>query len=294
MKVMVFVKATKSSEAGLMPSVELLEAMTTYNEELVKHGIMLAGEGLKPSSQAARVRFSGAKRTVLDGPFAETKELVAGYWIWNVKSLEEAIEWVKKCPNPMPEDSDIEIRPIYELADFGDIVTPELKERFDNMQRAADAAAVAPARFEQGRPLVLAGLNAHYTLETRAGIPAQWMKFVPYMGQVPGQVGKTTYGVSWNCQANCDFDYLCAVEVDGTAPRPAELTRLELMPQRYAVFVHEEHYSALPQLLEAIFGTWLPKSGFQPAEAPCFERYTEEFNPETGKGGTEVWIPVKS
>jgi hypothetical protein len=129
MKVMVFVKATKDSEAGVMPSEELLSDMMRYNEELVKAGIMLAGEGLKPSSQGARVLFSGKNRTVTDGPFAETKELVAGYWLWQVQSMDEAIAWVKKCPNPMLVDSEIEIRPLYEMEDFGDAATPELRQK---------------------------------------------------------------------------------------------------------------------------------------------------------------------
>jgi len=118
MKVMVFVKATKDSEAGVLPTQTLLTEMGKFNEELVKAGIMLAGEGLRPSAQGKRVRFSGRNRTVIDGPFAETKELVAGFWLWQVRSIEEAVEWVKRCPNPMPGDSDIEIRPIYELEDF--------------------------------------------------------------------------------------------------------------------------------------------------------------------------------
>jgi hypothetical protein len=129
MRCVVFVKATKESEAGVLPDEKLLAAMGRYNEELVAAGIMQAGEGLQPSSKGARVRFSGAKRTVIDGPFPETKELVAGFWIWKVKSLEEAIEWVKKCPNPMTSDSDIEIRPFYEAEDLGESFTPELRER---------------------------------------------------------------------------------------------------------------------------------------------------------------------
>src|SRR5205809_979795 len=124
---MVMVKASKDSEAGKMPSRELLEAMGKYNEQLAKAGILLAGEGLHPSSKGARVRFSGSKRTVVDGPFTETKELVAGYWLWQVKSKEEAIEWVKRCPNPMPTDSEIEIRQVFEAADFGEALTPELR-----------------------------------------------------------------------------------------------------------------------------------------------------------------------
>ena len=129
MRVMVIVKATKESEAGGMPSKELIEAMGKYNEELVKAGIMLAGDGLKPSSAGKRVRFSGTKRTVIDGPFAETKELIAGYWIWQVRSMEEAVEWLKRCPNPMLGESDVEIRPFFEAGDFGENLTPEAKER---------------------------------------------------------------------------------------------------------------------------------------------------------------------
>ena len=129
MRFMIMVKATKDSEAGVLPTEELLTAMGKYNEELAKAGILLAGEGLRPSSMGARVRFSGSKRTVVDGPFAETKELVAGFWLWKVKSKEEAIEWVKRCPNPMPGDSEIEIRQVFEAEDFGEQFTPELKEQ---------------------------------------------------------------------------------------------------------------------------------------------------------------------
>lgn len=134
MRVMVVVKATKDSEAGLMPSTELLEAMGRYNEELVNAGIMLAGEGLKPSAQGKRVAFDGASRIVTDGPFAETKELIAGFWLWQVKDMAEAVEWVKRCPNPMPGPSDIEIRPIFEAADFGEAFTPELAEQEDRLR----------------------------------------------------------------------------------------------------------------------------------------------------------------
>ena len=118
MKVMVLVKATASSEAGVMPTAALMAAMGRFNEELVKAGVMLAGEGLQPSRRGKRVRFSGQTRTIIDGPFTETKELVAGFWLWQVKSIEEALEWVRQCPNPMPEASEIEIRPLYEAADF--------------------------------------------------------------------------------------------------------------------------------------------------------------------------------
>jgi hypothetical protein len=134
MRVMVMVKATQESEAGKMPSQQLLTEMMKFNEELANAGVMLAGEGLHPSSKAKRVHFSGAKRTVTDGPFAETKELIAGYWIWKVNSMEEAVEWVKKCPNPMNGESDIDIRPIFEAEDFGDEFTPELREQEDRIR----------------------------------------------------------------------------------------------------------------------------------------------------------------
>ena len=128
MRVMVLVKATAESEAGIMPSSELLEAMGRYNAELAKAGILLAGEGLHPSAKGKRVAFDGPGRTVIDGPFAETRELVAGFWLWKVKDMAEAVEWVKRCPNPMPGPSEIEIRPVFEAADFGEALTPEIAE----------------------------------------------------------------------------------------------------------------------------------------------------------------------
>lgn len=129
MRVMVIVKASNSSEAGVLPSQKLLADMGKFNEELVKAGVMLAGEGLQASSKGKRVRFSGAQRTVVDGPFAETKELIAGFWLWQVRSMEEAIEWVKRCPNPHPEECEIEIRQVFEAEDFGPALTPEQKEQ---------------------------------------------------------------------------------------------------------------------------------------------------------------------
>jgi len=137
MRVMVVVKATKESEAGAPPDARMLEAMGKFNEELVKAGIMLSGDGLHPSSKGKRVHFSGTGRTVTDGPFAETKELIAGYWVWKVKSLDEAVEWVKRCPNPHQSDSDIEIRPMYEMEDFGDTLTPELREQEERLRKEA-------------------------------------------------------------------------------------------------------------------------------------------------------------
>jgi hypothetical protein len=137
MKVIVIVKATKASEAGEMPSQQLLTDMGKFNEELVKAGIMLDGEGLQPSSKGARVRFSGKNRLVIDGPFAETKELIAGFWVWKVASLQEAIDWVKRCPNPHEEECEIEIRPFFEMEDFGAAMTPELREQEERLRAQA-------------------------------------------------------------------------------------------------------------------------------------------------------------
>ena len=143
MRVMVIVKATPESEAGVMPSEDLLRQMGQYNEELAKAGVLLAGEGLHPSARGARVRFSGEKRTVIDGPFTETKELVAGFWLWQVRSLEEAREWVKRCPNPMEGESEIEVRQVFEPDDFGAEFTPELREQEERWR--AEAAARSPS-----------------------------------------------------------------------------------------------------------------------------------------------------
>lgn len=134
MRVMIIIKATKDSEAGVMPDEKLLTDMGAYNEELVKAGVMLAGEGLHPSSKAKRVRFAGTGRTVIDGPFAETKELVAGFWLWQVRSMDEAVEWLRRCPNPHMEDCEVEIRPVFEASDFGAEFTPELREQEDRLR----------------------------------------------------------------------------------------------------------------------------------------------------------------
>jgi len=140
MRVMVFVKATEDSEQGVLPKTDMLEAMGKFNEELANAGIMLAGDGLKPSSQAKRVAFDGPGRKVIDGPFAETRELVAGYWLWEVKDMDEALAWVKRCPNPMPGPSEIEIRPLYEMADFAEVLTPEVAEIHDRTREKLGGA----------------------------------------------------------------------------------------------------------------------------------------------------------
>ena len=146
MRFMILVKASKESEAGVMPSEQLLTEMGKFNEELVKAGVMLAGEGLHPSSKGARVRFSGGKRTVIDGPFAETKELIAGFWIWQVKSKEEAIEWVKRCPNPHNEETEVEIRQVFEAEDFGAELTPELRKQEERLRAQSEELAKTAKR----------------------------------------------------------------------------------------------------------------------------------------------------
>ena len=146
MRFMIIVKASKDSEAGVMPSERLLTEMGKYNEELAKAGVMLAGEGLHPSSKGARVKFSGDQQTVIDGPFAETKELIAGFWLWQVKSKEEAIEWVKRCPNPHNGESEIEIRQVFETEDFGAEFTPELREQEDRVRAQSDQLAKTAKR----------------------------------------------------------------------------------------------------------------------------------------------------
>jgi hypothetical protein len=136
---MVLIKASEESEAGRMPSEQLFREMGAFNEELIKAGIMVAGEGLHPSSRGKRVRFSGSKRTVVDGPFAETKELIAGYWLWQVRSMDEAVEWVKRCPNPMDEDTEVEIRQVWELEEFGGELTPELRAQEERLRAALES-----------------------------------------------------------------------------------------------------------------------------------------------------------
>lgn len=291
MKVLVIVKATADSEAGVLPTQQLLTEMGKFNEELAKAGMILEAAGLQPSSKGARVRFSGAKRTVIDGPFAETKELVAGFWIWKVKSLQDAIDWVKRCPNPMLEDSDIEIRPLYEMEDFGESFTPELREQEAGV--LATTLGLNLPTFQNGADMLIAGLNRSYTMETRSGIPQQWEQFVAKAGPIPGAMGGTFYGVCWNTQPDCAFDYLTGFEVSNSTPLPADFTKVQIGARRYAVFPHTGHVSALPKTIDTIWTKWVPECGLKIAKAPCFERYTPEFNPQTGMGGMELWIPLE-
>jgi AraC family transcriptional regulator len=291
MRVMVIVKASQASEAGELPSAELLAAMGKYNEELAQAGILLAADGLHPSSSGARVRFSGESRIVVDGPFAETKELIAGFWMWKVSSLAEAIEWVKRCPNPMREESDVEIRPVFEAEDFGDVFTPELREQ-EAAARAIGLGLCAP-KFQQGPDLLVAGLNESYGKDTRARIPRQWERLVPHLGKVPGQAGPDTYGVCHAAGPDGRFEYLAGVAVSSPDRLPDGFTTLKIDPCRYAVFTHPGHVSSLPATIDTIWTRWAPGCGLPIAHAaPCYERYKPDFDPSTGLGGMEVWVPL--
>jgi AraC family transcriptional regulator len=292
MKVMVMVKATQESESGAMPNERILAEMGKFNEELVKAGILLAGEGLYPSSKGVRVRFSGKSRSVVDGPFSETKELVAGFWLWQVKSMEEAIQWVRRCPNPFDGESDIEIRRVFAPEDFGEAATPEILERDQRLRTEVERYTLEDPRFENGREMLIAGYRGHYTFETRVNIPAQWERFAPQIGKIPTQVGSTAYGVCWNYQPDRGFDYLSAVEISDLAGLPDDFSHLRLAAQRYAVFTHRKHVSSIVDTLDAIWKKWLPNSGKQAAQAPWFERYDEAFDPRTGMGGFEIWLPI--
>jgi predicted transcriptional regulator YdeE len=289
---MILIKATKDSEAGVMPSEQLLTEMGNFNEELVKAGVMLAGEGLHPTSKGARVKFSGGRRTVIDGPFAETKELIAGYWVWQCKSKEEAIEWVKRCPNPYNEDGEVEIRQLFEAEDFGAEFTPELRRQEASIR--AQALGLGEPRFEHAKEMILAGVSESYTLETRAKIPAQWERFAPSIGKVPGQTGQVSYGVCWNVSPGRDFDYLSGVEVTDAKGLPAEYETLRLPAREYAVFTHRDHVSAIDKTIDKIWNDWAPQAGLKLASTPCFERYSEEFNSKIGTGGMEIWIPLEA
>lgn len=291
MKVMVIVKASRASEAGEMPSQQLMTEMVKFNEQLAAAGIMLAGEGLHPSSKGVRVAFSGKNRTATDGPFAETKELIAGFWLWKLASMAEAVEWVKRCPNPHDEPCEIEIRQVFSADDFGAEFTPELREQ-EAAIRAKSIGLETP-RFENGREFNVAGFNEKYTGDTRMNIPKQWDRFAPQLGKVPGQVDQTAYGVCWNFTPNCGFDYLTGVEVAGSTKLPAEFKTIKLMPHRYIVFTHKGHISSLPNTLTTIHKQWEPDCGLKLAQAPMFERYTDKFDPKTGTGEVEIWVPLE-
>jgi AraC family transcriptional regulator len=292
MKVMVIVKACADSETGKMPGQQLLAEMGKFNEELAKAGVLLAGEGLHPSSKGVRVGFRGNERTVTDGPFAETKELIAGFWLWKVKSMDEAVAWLKRCPNPHYEPTEVEIRQVFSAEDFAPALTPELREHEASVR--AQAMGLGTVRFETASEHLIAGINGTYDAQSRASIPAQWGRFAPHIGKVPGQIGTDAYGVCWNVQGDSVFDYLCGVEVPRPAPIPAGFTRVALPAGRYAVVTHEGHVSSLPETIDRVWSKWVPDATLKTAKAPCFERYTDKFDPKSGTGSVEFWIPLES
>ncbi len=290
MKVMVIVKANKDSESGKMPSQQMLTDMGKFNEELVKAGVLLAGEGLHPSSRGLRVGFKGKERYVIDGPFAETKELIAGFWLWKVKSMAEAIDWLKRCPNPHEEPTEVEIRQVFSADDFGGVYAGNARTRGKRSRQGLGLGAV---RFETGHELVIAGINCAYDAQSRTKIPGQWQRFAPQIGKVPGQMGTASYGVCWNVKADCTFDYLTGVEVAPSAKLPADFTRVALPAGRYAVITHTGHIAALPQTIDKIWAQWVPDAGLKTAKTPCFERYTEKFDAKSGHGEVEIWVPLE-
>jgi predicted transcriptional regulator YdeE len=209
-----------------------------------------------------------------------------------VNSLAEAIDWVKRCPNPMPEESEIEIRPIFEADDFGETFTPELREQ-EAVVRALSLGLERPT-FQDLPARWIVGLNRTYTMETRAGIPAQWSQFVPRFADIANRVGTDSYGVCWNFRPDCGFDYLTGVEVSSPRSLASDLASLELKPCRYAVFPHTGHISSIAATIDTIWSKWVKSCGLKTAETPCFERYTAEFDPVAGRGGTEIWVPIAS
>jgi predicted transcriptional regulator YdeE len=224
---------------------------------LEQAGVLLAMDGLRPSSQWARVRFSGRSHIVSDGPFVETKELFAGFWMWKLISLAEAIEWVKLCPNPMPQDFDIEIRPVFE--DFGEAFTPELREQGAAVR--AQALGLRTPTFQQGSDLLIAGLTASYGRDMRAKIPQQWRRLAPYLDKVPGQVGDDAYGVCLASDPDCRFVYLTGVAVSSPDRLPEGFTTIKVDARRYVVFAHAGHVSSLPATIDTIWTKWAPDCG---------------------------------
>jgi predicted transcriptional regulator YdeE len=290
MKVMVIVKATHTSESGAMPDTELIQAMTEFNEQLVQSGVLVSGDGLHPSSNGVRVRFSGKNRQVTHGPFTPPEALIAGFWIWNVESMEEAVEWVKRCPNPHPEDSEIEIRQVFSASDFGDALTPELREREASV--AAQSLGLKAPRFENCPGRLVAGINASYAFESCSGIPAQWERFMRELPRIPRPIEGATYGVSWNYKPESGFDYLTGVEISDAQGLPAEFSQVQLLAQRYAIFTHQGHVSGLQTTMETIWHKWAPNCGLTLTEAPCFERYGPNFDPATCMGEVEIFLAI--
>jgi hypothetical protein len=203
-------------------------------------------DGLRPSFHGARVRFSGRSRIVSDGPFVETMELIAGFWMWRETSLAEAIEWAERRPNPMPEDFDIEIWPVFEV--FGEAITPELREQ-DAAVRA-QALGLLASTFQQGSDPLIAGLTASYGRDARAKIPQEWQRLVPYLGKVPSQVGDDAYGVCLASDPDCRFEYLAEAVVSSPDRLPEGFKTVKVDVRRFAGFTHAEHVSSLPATID--------------------------------------------
>ncbi len=293
MKVLVIVKASKDSEAGKMPSSELISAMGKFNEELIKAGLFEMGAGLTASSHGARVKFAGSERTVIDGPFPETKELIAGFWIWNVKSMAEAIDWVRRCPNPHLDEGIVELRPFMGPECFGDSLTGEVAEQ-DAAVRAL-ALGLGEIRYDTGRPMVMTGLAGSFTVQTAAKIPDLWMQFAPHIAKIPGVAhADVCYGVSFNQTREGSFDYLCGQEIAESAATPTNFTRLNIPGGRYVVVTHQGHISKLPETVGKMWREWLPETALKPAQSPWYERYDERWIPATGEGPVELWLPLAS
>jgi predicted transcriptional regulator YdeE len=297
MKVIVMIKANEKSEAGVMPSEKYMSLMGKYNEELVNAGIMLSGEGLHPSSKGKRVMFSGDTTTVTDGPFAETKEIIAGFWMWRVQSMKEAVEWARRIPAPPEEDrvegeiGIVEIRQVFDAEDFGEAFTPELMEHEAGLR--AQTMGLNKPRYEDGKTMIIAGMNKRYNMENRMDISSQWQQFLPQTGSIPDAVSTGTYGVSYNQDSDCSFDYLSGVEVSTVDHLPNQYDHVSIPANRHVVFTHTQHVSSITQTIDTILNQWVPDCGLKIADAPFFIHHKDEFNRLTGMGGIEIWIPIQ-
>ena len=250
--------------------------------DLNERGQYLGASPLEPVALATSVRVRDGKRLVTDGPFAETREQLGGFFLIEAKDLDEAIDIASRIPGA--RKGTVEVRPVLALAGL-----PE------PAAGAAQSSAIAPARIEQGRDLLIAGLQSSYTNESRVSIPLQWQRFGAFLGRVPGQVGQASYGVCWSGDGQCDVEYLTGVEVKEAVGLPSEFQQVRLPARRYAIFEHREHISTIGATLDAIWSQWRPSSGDQcDAKSPWFERYDERFNPQTGAGVTEIWIPLRT
>jgi predicted transcriptional regulator YdeE len=206
--------------------------------------------------------------------------------------MSEAIEWIKRCPNPHDEPGEIEIRPVFSSDDFSPHLPTEVREQ--EASARALVLGLGAVRFETSKQLLIAGMNATYDAESRANIPSLWQRFAPHIGKVPGQIGTVSYGVCWNFKPNCVFDYLTGVEVNSSTKLPPDFTRFSSRAGRYAVLTHEGHVSLLPQTIDKIWAQWVPDSSLKTADAPCFERYTEKYDPKSGLGVVEIWVPLEA